>query len=527
MAMQVGELDVPLLQLSLVGDYVTARDFNQNAFVTGVTGGGKTSGPGRHILKALLLSGGGGIVLCQKPGEADEIRALCAQTGRLPSLIHWTGRNYGFNFLGYLLAKLGQDGINGVTEYLMRIIEMIRGASALPGGNGDAFWLDTLRVILRYTLIIVHAATGSLRLADIMAFVRSAPTAPEQMTDPAWQERSFFYRCFMAVRGVLDDASCVRIGTYWRDDFSKMEPKLRGNILAGFAMLDRFNHGWLHDAFCGGTNVVPALTFHGAIIVLDMPRATMGEDGIVAQMIFKDAWQTDVLGRNALPPGNRERFVFCYADEAQEVITSEDANFLAMSRSSRSTTIYLTQSLPSMYAKLGGANARDRAHHLIGNFGIKIFCANSCAETNDFAARTIGRALQDRANSSRAEGHSTNSGMSMGDGSNWGVNSSHGYNSGWSSGPGGSSSSGGTSWSQGSSAGGSDNRGANRGQGTSSTVSQGSSEVMDYIIEPGLFGRILRMGGPANGNRVSAIWYQAGRIFRASQGNALLVEFQQ
>lgn len=525
MALRVGTLDVPLMALNGEGDTVCFRDLAQNIFVTGVTGGGKTSGPRKQVLLTLMNMGAGGIILCAKPGEAEEVRALCMQAGRLASLIVWNGRNHGFNFLEYMLAKLGADGTSSAVEYLMRVIEMVRGASALPAGNGDAFWLDELRVLLRYSLPIVHAATGTLRLADILAFIRSAPTSQEQFVDPDWQKDAFFFQCFMAARGRIDDAAGARIANYWKHDFARMDAKLRSNILAGFAMLDRFNHGWLAHALTGESTLVPALTFHGAIIVIDTSRATMGEDGIILQLIFKDAWQTDVLGRNALDPVHRHRPVFCCADECQEFVTSTDADFLAMSRSSLATTIYLTQSLPSMYAKLGGANARDRAHHLIANFGIKIFCANSCPETNEWAAKTLGRSLQSRASYNASEGNNVSYGVNMGDGSNWGTSSGTGGNISFNSEQSGFTY--GTSWNNGRSSGGNESRGRNRGEGSNSSVTHGHSMVMDHILEPGAFARMLKTGGPANGNRVSAIWFQAGRQFRASGGNALLVEFAQ
>lgn len=522
MAMRAGSLDTALLRLS-DKDYFDLRSLAQNVFVTGVTGGGKTSGPGRHLLSALLKSGAGGIILCAKPGEADEIYALCEESGRAGSVIRWNGRNHGFNFLAYALARLGPDGANGVVEYFMRVIEMVRTASPMPGGNGDSFWLDALRVLLRYSLPVVHAATGRLDIADIISFVRSAPTAPGQMSDPEWQRtQPFFLRCFMQAAQRLDDETGNRMATYWRDDFSKMDGKLRSNILAGFAMLDRFNHGWLRDATCGATTIVPALCFHGAIIIVDLPRSTMGEDGIVLQLILKDAWQTEVLARNALPSVHRERFVFCYADECQEFVTSSDADFLAMSRSSLAGTIYLTQSLPSLYSKLGGQNAHDRAHHLISNFGVRIFCANSCPETNEWAAKTIGRSLQSRANYSQNEGYSQNRGMNMGESSNWGQSSQSGGSS--SSGKGGGSS--GSSWSSGSSSGASDSSGRNLGRGTSHGQSWGGSMVMDHAIEPGAFG-FLKSGGPAHAYRVGAIWYQPSRTFAASGSNTLYVEFTQ
>lgn len=527
MAARTGFLDTRMLRLSN-DDFFSFRDCAQNVFVTGVTGGGKTSGPGRHLLTGLLTAGCGGIVLCAKPGEADEVEALARELGRAASVIRWNGRNHGFNFLGYALSRLGPDGINGVVEYLMRVIEMMRHASAMPAGNGDAFWLDALKVLLRHTVPVVYAATGTLRITDILAFVHSAPTAPGQMNDPDWQSQGgFFMRCFIEAARTLDDATGSRMVAYWRDEYSRLDAKLRSNILAGFAMLDRFNHGWLRDAYCGQTTLVPDLTAHGVLIILDMPRALLGEDGMVAQMLFKDAWQQWVLSRNGLPPQHRERFVFCYADECQEFVTSTDADFLAMSRSSLAGTIYLTQSLPAMYSKIGGANAHDRTHHLIANFGTRIFCANACAQTNEWASKTIGRSLQRRANYSQNEGGSNQYGMNMGEGSQWGTSRNSGGSSGSSHGPGGGSYNSGSNWGSGSSQGASEQWGRNRSGGSSYGESWGHSETMDYIIEPGQFSRMLKTGGPANGNRVSAVWYQAGRIFEASGGNAILTEFAQ
>jgi hypothetical protein len=51
---------------------------------------------------------------------------------------------------------------------------------------------------------------------------------------------------------------------------------------------------------------------------------------------------------------------------------------------------------------------------------------------------------------------------------------------------------------------------------------------MEYAIEPGDFARILKTGGSkANGNRVTGIWFQGGRIFKASGTNFMLEAFKQ
>jgi hypothetical protein len=255
-----------------------------------------------------------------------------------------------------------------------------------------------------------------------------------------------------------------------------------------------------------------------------MPALTCNEDGIIAQQLIKYLWQRAVLSRNSLAPQHQARPVFLWADEAQYFINSYDAEFLSTCRGSRCCTVFLSQSLPTYYAKMGGENARDRVHHLLGNFATRIWHNNACAESNEWAAKTIGRTLHNRRNYSEGEGRNFNTGMNMGEGNNWGTSSNSGGSV--SFGPNGQTTHG-ASWGSGTSSGGNDSHGRNRGSGSSTNVSHGMSEQMDYTIEPGAFSRVLKTGGPANGNRVSAVWFQAGRSFLASGGNALLAEFAQ
>jgi hypothetical protein len=517
-------LDNPLLSITK-HDAFTLRDAVQGVLATGGIGSGKTSGSGAALAAAYLKSGMGGLVLCAKPEEAELWRRYCAKHGRSKHLIELDGWNGGFNVIAYELARQGPAGINAVVECLMRLLEMARAASPSPGRGGESFWEDTTRQILRNSIPILFAATGTVRIGDVLSFVRSAPRTPDEMGDPNWQRESFFFQCYLAAADRIDDATGERSTSYWRNDYAALDQKTRGNVVISLTTaLDRFNHGWLQRMFCSDTTLVPELTFHGMIILLNMPALTLNEDGIIGQQLFKYMWQRAVLARNALPPAQQERFVFLWADEAQYFVNSYDAEFLSTCRGSRACVVFLTQSLPTFYAKMGGENARDRVHHLLGNFATKIWHNNSCPETNDWASRTLGRSLQRRANNSTSEGTNENFGANMGEGSNWNRNARSGgffgmgggFGSGddplWHTDPG--------------SEGGGDNWGRNRGHGRSSNTSWGTAEQMDHIIEPGQFGRMLKTGGPANRNRVSAVWYQAGRRF-ASGGNALMVEFAQ
>lgn len=519
-------LDAPLMRLT-PWDRFTLRDACQGVLITGGIGSGKTSGSGAALAGAYLRAGMGGLVMVAKPEEAALWRRYCKQHGRSKSLIEFNGRNgHGFNFLAYEMARQGPDGINSVVECLMRVVEASRMASASPGRGGEQFWEDTTRQLLRNTIPILFAATGTVTIPDIIRLIRSGPRSRDEARQGTWRQCSFLFQALDAAAKRLGDTHPVvgRTASYWFDEYAALDDRTRGNIAISLTtVLDRFNHGWLQRAFCGDTTLVPELCFHGAIVLLDMPALTLNEDGIVAQHLFKYMWQRAVLARNALPGVQQSRPCFLWADEAQYFINSYDAEYLSTCRGSLACTVFLSQSLPTYYARMPGENARDRVHHLLGNFATRVWHSNACAETNDWAARTVGRSLQQRGTYNRGEGTSRNHGMGMGEGTNRGGNSSSG--GGWTSGPNGGQHS--SSWSAGSSSGTSDNWNRNRGGGTNQSTSWGYSEQMDHLIEPAEFGRMLQTGGRANGGRVSGVWYQSGRRFEASDSNLLLATFRQ
>jgi hypothetical protein len=283
-------------------------------------------------------------------------------------------------------------------------------------------------------------------------------------------------------------------------------------------------HGRLNRVFCGRTTLVPELTFHGAIIVLAMPTLTWGDDGVIAQQLFKYMWQKAVLSRNGLAQQHRERPVFLFSDEAQETCSAYDGEFLSMCRGSKCCVVYLTQSLPTYYAKMGGDNPRDAAHALVGKFMTHIYHSNACPDTNEYASRTIGKVATRRGNYSSGTSQSTNVGMTSGASENKGSSFNSGGSTGFTSGQGHNRSfNSGSGYNSGTGS----NWGSNRGRGTSENVSRGYSEAMEYAIEPGDFARILKTGGKPNGNRVTGIWFQGGRIFKASGNNFMLETFLQ
>jgi hypothetical protein len=526
----IKDLDTPLLRLS-PKDCFSLRDAAAGLHAFGQIGGGKTSGA-KILAAAYLRAGFGGVVTAVKPEDVPLWTGYCAETSRAPSLVLFD-ENEGFNFLDYMLSRHGMDGIGPVTECLMRILEAAKKTNpTATHRSGEAFWDDSARQMLRYSILPLYAANGTLSIGDIVRFLATAPQSSREVTDPGWQKRSFMFgvmdaatrspRVPMPAKALRDNID------FWSEEFPAIPEKTRGNILITVSStLDRFKHGRLQRAFCGRTTIVPELSFHGAVIVLAMPTLTWNEDGVIAQQLFKYLWMRSVLGRNSLAKEHRERPVFLWCDEAQETVGSYDFEFQSLCRSSLCCTTYLTQSLPTYYAKIGGDNPRDAANALVGKFATHLYFSNSCAESNEFAARTIGKVLKRHRNYNAGTSRNVNFGMSAGESENSGSSSNYGSSSNSSHGMGGASRGHGGNSSWGNSSGRGNNWGSNRGEGRGETESQGYSESMEYFYEPGDFARILKTGGKPNNNLVTAVWFQSGRIFKASGQNTLLETFKQ
>ncbi len=126
----------------------------------------------------------------------------------------------------------------------------------------------------------------------------------------------------------------------------------------------------------------------------------------------------------------------------------------------------------------------------------------------------LGRVITRHGNYSSGHAQNFNIGMSAGSSQSSGDSSSYSMSPGM-AGSTGNNSSNGNNW------------GDSRGRGNSDSVNRGYSESLEYAIEPGDFARYLKTGGPQNGNRVSAVWFQTARVFRATGTNFLIPEFEQ
>lgn len=329
---------------------------------------------------------------------------------------------------------------------------------------------------------------------------------PEQATQEAFKEGSFWattmHRAGTAPVHKLPDAQYRMVFNYFVHVLAQPDQRTSGNIVATIsARLAPFLKGKLHDLFCTSTNTVPELTHEGAIIAIDLPVKEYAEAGVLAQHIWKYLWQRATERRRV---NGRTRPVFCWADECQFFLSPYDAEFVSTSRSARACSVYLTQNLPTYYARIQARNPQDVADSLLGNFTIKIFHGQTDPRTNQWAADLIGRDVMYR----YSGGSSTNHG--------WNHGESEGRNRGssWSSGgqPG--------NWSSGSSGGRSSTYSGGRSGG--SGENQGYQEQMDYPIQPSYFTTLSVRKGV-----VEALLYKGATAFRHSGTTWLPVTFRQ
>jgi hypothetical protein len=517
------DLDKPLLKLG-PNTYMSRRDLLEGLHIFGGIGSGKSSGSGKAIIEAVLRDGWGGIVCVAKHEEIERWISFAKKNGRERSLIIFDGSK-GINFIQHELAVQGMGGLSNVVECIMRVLDMAAHATGSSRKESEPFWVESIKMALHHAIPVLYSAYGTVSVATILDFITSAATDSRLYFDEEWCEASFAGKTMVRVTKTptvpMPPDTLRAMQDFWIAQWPANHDKTRANITVSISSkLDRFKHGRMRCCYCDKTDVLPEMTFGGAIILLAQPALTWHDDGIIGQQLFKYLWQRAVEMRNAQGRAASERPVFCYADESQYFANSYDDSFISTSRGSRAAMIYLSQNLPAYYARFGQEKA-DAVESLIGNFGTKVFHLSSCAKTNKFASELIGRGIHHRATTGRTEGTSRNRGLNEGE--NWGSGTS--TNNG--------SSYGNAQASFNSGSGRSDNSGDSIGETVGSGSNEGrswsTSENMDALVEPRFFASgELRCGGPKHRGLVDALWFKAGGAFPAACGNNYLrVTFKQ
>jgi hypothetical protein len=211
----------------------------------------------------------------------------------------------------------------------------------------------------------------------------------------------------------------------------------------------------------------------GTVLLNQLNLKQHGEVGATVQVVLKDSFQRALEQRNLR---ENPRPVFLQVDEFQHLTTSFDAVFATTCRSAGVSFGLLSQSLPVLYAALGGGDkAKVEIDALLSNTCLRIFCSNGCATTNAAAAEMIGKNRQYLHNISNTENADDFFSVLSGNGS--------------------------------------------------AQSSAGISETVDYEVPAQTFTQ-LRPGGPPDFT-VDTIIFRPGRPFKATGRNWMPMSFSQ
>lgn len=482
------DLERPLLQLTK-HDRWSIRESFSHVLVCGETGSGKSSGSGDYFADAFLTAGYGGIVLTVKPDEVSLWRERCKRTGRENDLICFgPTHRHRFNFLEDE-AQRGGDG-GGITKNLESLLSQAlevayRGqnrSSSSPGGENPYFDKAKDQVI-RNAIDLLRLAGHRLNLFDLYRIVISAPTSTKQLICEEWQRNSFCFACLKEADHHHQSGAArghdLRIVTdFFTSEWPELAAETRSCVGSTFtSVVDVLNRSPFHDLFSTTTTLTPRAIEEGTIILLDMPLKTWGMAGLIAQSIFKSAFQQSIERREI---NSDTRPVFQWIDEAQFFLQRGDALFATTCRSARVACVMLTQSIQGIYECFGGRSAGEASGDLLlGNLGTKIFHANSCRVTNEWASELIGKVPTFMVNASTGSSEEVDVTSEL-----FGIRRSRSTNA-------------------------------------------GVSETMELEVPANFFSRELRTGGPANQLCVDGLIFRSSKPFKATGRPWAVVTFNQ
>ena len=441
-------LDTPVIKFAHGSAYSdwTIRHAVEGVQIFGGIGSGKSSGSGRLLALKYLEAGFGGLVLTVKPDEKAEWVNYCKLAGRSDDLIIIEPNNiHSFNFLDYE-ASTSADG-RPLTENLVDVLKTVirAGESQNQGRGDDSFWEGALDMMIFNVIDLCKLAYDNVSVERMYEIVQAVPKpgekvitrkeelealrkeeAEQQKIDgkkkPARELNAFeeaMVRAHIKIDAQIqvwydakdpDEVNAAQKGVDYKVWLSENFPDARlYNFVRQFflksyrnltektrSVIDFIFLGFLYrllrepvySLFCKRKSTfAPEDCLDGKIILLNLPVKTYFKVGRDCQILFKFIWQRAMEKRqvevNARP-------VFLWADEAQNFLHEHDAVYQATARSSRISTVYITQNLPNYYASMGGALSQYKVKSFLGTLATKIFHANADIETNHYASDLIG-----------------------------------------------------------------------------------------------------------------------------------------
>ena len=430
------KLDQVLYKVPGTDTSITWADAVEGTLITGATGSGKSSGPGRHMALSMLNAGFGGCILCAKPDERSRWEGLAKAAGRENDLVIFNkASGLEFNFLEYEMQRRGEGAgdVFNANNALMNLNEQNR--QYLSGGGGkneERFWDNSMRRLISNSIATLVLADEEVSITNMRKLV-SASLIEEEAThyeylihtlfseqdiDPqkreearqelgSWIASNFFLQVYHKMKerdlskDELEDVDLMK--DYWLNGFARLSDRSRSIVVESFmGIIEPFkNKGILRDQFANGLSpeLLPeSIIEQKKIVVIDFPLKEFGLAGLFASIIYKSTFM-GAMERRRIEEENNPKPVTLWIDEYQSFCNPiTDSQFQATARSSWVATVYITQSINNLYYVMGNEQPQARTKSLLGNLNMKYFASNADFETNKWASDMIGQHLVDLEN---------------------------------------------------------------------------------------------------------------------------------
>lgn len=429
-------LDQTLYQLPNTKDKITYADAVEGTLIMGATGSGKTSGPGKHIAKAMLKHQFGMCILCSKKNERANWIKLIQQTApeRMKDVVVLNkSSDLRFNFLAYEMQRKGEGAGNvlNALESLIGLNDLIRVYLSGGGDSGkdDRFWEQGLRRIMSRGISTLKLANEEVSIQNLRRLVADSfrgneadeyqaleHLAFDKKADPVkredaeqqleeWITNNYFLRTLLSIEPKTEsEKEQMRLLTnYWFREFPKTGERTSSIIIESFmGIVEPFlNEGILKSHFSSelSSALLPENCYlNNQIVIIDFPVKEFGVAGIFASAIYKTAFQA-AMERRDVELETNPKPVGLFIDEYQQFCSYKtDVQTQATARSSFLATVLISQNLDGIVNVMSGNQAKERTRSLLGNLNLKYFCSNGNYSTNIWASNMIGQHLVDYEN---------------------------------------------------------------------------------------------------------------------------------
>ena len=278
----------------------------------------------------------------------------------------------------------GETNVNNAVQLILTLVELMQSGKAK---EEESFWKNELLKMLRNPAELSLAAYGEISLPRMEAIIHSFPRTLSETASNAWKNASACWKALELAQANshgLSPYNLKRCRHYFLEELPTAAEKTRANVVSSATgILDQLLRDPLQSLFCGRTTISPSMAVKdGKIILIDVPVLADDANGKLANMIWKFCFQKTVDKM-----GGRGKNVFLASDEAQYFLTRDDARFQTTARGMKCASVYLTQSLPNLYGRLG----HDHTMALLPGLKTQIFHQNACIVTNKYASESIGQ----------------------------------------------------------------------------------------------------------------------------------------